>query len=484
MTGRFVGLGLLLLLGGCHGVRLERGEPLAEFVAHLERQMPSWLELYGIPGAALALVRDGEVVWSDAFGYADLDRRRELTSDAVFRVESISKSVTAWGIMSLVEQGYLNLDDPVQRYVVTGETPGSGPELREVTVAQLLSNSAGLALGRIGEEYDPAEEKPSLEEYLAREITFVAQPGARFIYSNVGYALLELVVEAVTGRSFDVFMREEVLLPLGMNHSTYALDDVLAASLPTAYDLRGVPVQPYVYPTLASGGLLATVEDVARFVAAGMESHGTTSHRVLTYESVRELHTPRIPISGLYGFVADAYASGHFTERLPDGRLAVWHGGQGHGWMSHFHAVPEAGEGIVILTNSQRSWPLMAVVLDDWARWSGLGSLGMSTISRATTALRFGIALTLIASAALVSRLAVGLNRGELSLDPLSTVGLSSRLVMASLGLILLAVLGWAIAQPYLFVSSIFPGLVGWAAVSFCALAISLIASASFHRVP
>src|SRR5690606_23440068 len=84
VTGRFVGLGLLLLLGGCHGVRSERGEPLAEFVAHLERQMPSWLELYGIPGAALALVRDGEVVWSDAFGYADLDRRRELTSDAVF----------------------------------------------------------------------------------------------------------------------------------------------------------------------------------------------------------------------------------------------------------------------------------------------------------------------------------------------------------------------------------------------------------------
>src|SRR5690606_26332007 len=119
----------------------------------------------------------------------------------------------------------------------------------------------------------------------------------------------------------------------------------------TGYDLRGAPVPPYVYPVRASGGLLATVDDVARFVAASMTTPGARTSPVLAIESVHQLHVPRVRIAGLYWFVADAYGAGHFTEELRDGRLAVWHGGQGHGWMSHFHAVPEAGDGIVILTN-------------------------------------------------------------------------------------------------------------------------------------
>src|SRR5690606_4714147 len=178
------------------------------------------------------------------------------------------------------------------------------------------------------------------------EARLVAEPGTLFMSSNVGYALLELLVEEVTGRDFADYMRDEVLLPLGMRDSTFAWDDAHGAAMPTGYDLRGSPVAPYLYPARASGGLLATVEDVGRFVA-------------------------------------DGYAAGRFVEGLQGGRRAVWHGGQGHGWMSHFHAVPEAGVGIVILTNSQRSWPLMAEVLDDWARWHGLGRVGMSAITTA-----------------------------------------------------------------------------------------------------
>ena len=456
------------------------GDPAAAFASRLEQRLPGWMERYGVPGVAVALVDDAEVVWAEAFGYADAERRRGLGVDALFRVESISKSVSAWGVMKLVERGRVGLDDPVLAHLDAGTHPelaGLGPE---VTVARLLTNSAGLPLGPIGEEYAPGAALPSLGEFLAREARLVAEPGTRFMYSNVGYALLELLVEEVTGRDFADYMRDEVLLPLGMRDSTFAWDDAHGAAMPTGYDLRCSPVAPYLYPARASGGLLATVEDVGRFVAASVAEPGAADAWPLEPESVRELQRPRVPVAGLFGFVADGYAAGHFVEELQGGRRAVWHGGQGHGWMSHFHAVPEAGVGIVILTNSQRSWPLMAEVLDDWARWHGLGRVGMSAITTAAVALRVLAGASAVAVMWLLLRTAIGLATGARRWEPFSRAHLRSRAVRVALGMAGSAALAWAAFQPYLFVSSVFPDLVGSAAASFAALAAALIVSALF----
>jgi CubicO group peptidase (beta-lactamase class C family) len=100
------------------------------------------------------------------------------------------------------------------------------------------------------------------------------EPGSAFAYSNLGYAILELLVEDVTGRPFDEYMRDQILLPLGMQDSGFTWDRGRHGTCPSGYDLRGRPVPPFLYPTRASGGLLSTLEDVGRFVAAGMTSHG------------------------------------------------------------------------------------------------------------------------------------------------------------------------------------------------------------------
>ena len=103
--------------------------------------------------------------------------------------------------------------------------------------------------------------------------------------------------------------------------------------VPLGYENDGTPVDPYVYPVKGSGGLLATVEDIARFAAAEMtgEYYGPPADRVLSMESIRALHTPQVEIPGIFGVVVDSYGFGHFSETLPDGRRALWHGGQGHG---------------------------------------------------------------------------------------------------------------------------------------------------------
>ena len=179
---------------------------------------------------------------------------------------------------------------------------------------------------------------------------------------------------------------------------------------------------------------------------------------MLGQESIRTLYTPEVEIPGLFGIVADSYGFGYFIETLSDGRQAVWHGGQGHGWMTHFHSVPESGDGIVILTNSQRSWPLIAEVLTDWARWSGFGSVKFGRITRATTALRVLIGIVVLVSLWQVYRLVRGLRSGKRRLAPLSSKTLVVRLLQAALGIGGIAVLAWSAAQPYLFVSSVFPG--------------------------
>ena len=140
---------------------------------------------------------------------------------------------------------------------------------------------------------------------------------------------------------------------------------------------KGQPIPVYVYPATASGGLFSTVDDIARFVAAGMTRFGNTGHAVLSPETIAELYVPGVDTASFYSIVFDAYGYGHFIENLSNGYRAVAHGGQGYGWMTHFHAVPETGDGIVILINSQRSWPFFVYVLSDWARWIGAGSVGM-----------------------------------------------------------------------------------------------------------
>lgn len=437
------------------------------------------MEQYDIPGVSMALVRDGMPAWTQAYGVGSRKDGRPMKTNAIFRVESLSKPVTAWGVLRLVEQGRVDLDAPVEQYLGEWELPESRYEEREITVRRLLSNSAGVALGTVGEEYRPQSDVPSLRTYLSREVRLAYKPGSEFLYSNAGFNLLELLVEEVTGRGFAAYMADEVLAPLGMKSASFTWEEAWASAVPTGYDLGGTAVPSYVYPGKASGGLFASVEDIARFVTAGMTGPYDSAPGVLSQDGLRQLYTPQVAISGIFGVVADAYGFGHFIERLPTGQKAVWHGGQGHGWMTHFHSVPEAGEGIVILTNSQRSWPLMAEVLNDWARWNGFGSVKMGRIAGGRTLMWGLVSMLALLSLGLLYRLGRGVRRGTRKWAPLSRVAWKSRLGQAALGLGGIALLIWGVAQPYLMVAAVFPTTVGWAGASLLALSVLLILSAS-----
>ncbi|HDS05702.1 MAG TPA: class A beta-lactamase-related serine hydrolase, partial [Deltaproteobacteria bacterium] len=472
---------LMSLLMGCHTSKPGAQDSLDPFSAFLDEQIPHLMARYDIPGVCLAIVRDGAPVWSGAYGYADLGQKRKMTVDAVCRVESISKSVTAWGVMRLVEQGLIDLDEPAQIYLPAFRLPQSEHSGQQITVRRLLSGNAGLPLGTIGKsvEYAPQSPMPTLQVFLDREVQLLNEPGAGFMYSNVGFNLLELLIEEVAGQDFADFMAQQVLQPLGMAHSSFSWRPSFGARIPTGYELDGTPVPPYVYPAGAAGGLFATVGDIARFVCAGM-IRSQIDHSVLMKESIAQIHTPQVEIPGLFGFVADQYGFGHFIETLADGRTAVWHGGQGHGWMTHFHAIPESGDGIVILTNSQRSWPFMAQVLTDWSRWLGIKPVKMGRITIAIKALWALIGILLLISLLKAYRLINGLLNGARKFEPFAPQYRFWRLLQFIFGLIILAALAWSVAQPYRFISSIFPQGVFWGGISLLAFSMINMITALF----
>ena len=253
-----------------------------DFRTDLDGEIPALMQSHGVPGVAIALLHGGEV-WVQSYGDADTATGRPVTADTVFQAASVSKSISAWGVMRLVEEGRLGLDVPVSRYLTRWHLPSTSFDPEGVTVRRLLSHTAGISVsGYLG--YDPAAPLPSLETELgvgpdAAEsngaVRVIYPPGEEVHYSGGGYTLLQLLVEEVSGQSFADYLKQQVLAPLGMTQSTFEWSPSVREAIATPYRTDGTVLPQYRFMAKAAGGLLTTAPDLARFVAATVGVSGT-----------------------------------------------------------------------------------------------------------------------------------------------------------------------------------------------------------------
>ena len=223
-----------------------------------------------LPGLSIAAVKDGEVVYARGFGFRDVESGAAMTPQTRVGIGSVTKSFTALAIMMLVEEGKISLDDPVDKFVPMMLRPLGEP----VRIWHLLTHSSGIpALAYaeafirhvIGEEatWLPIASVDDLKAFMSdAEGWAVAKPGERFFYLNEGYLLLGRIIEVASGESYEAFVKERILEPLGMSRTTFRREDVASDpdwATPYVIDREGKRIPSrFPFGISADGGLIST----------------------------------------------------------------------------------------------------------------------------------------------------------------------------------------------------------------------------------
>jgi CubicO group peptidase (beta-lactamase class C family) len=371
--------------------------------------------------------------------------------DTVFRVASLSKSVTAWGIMRLVEAGKVDLDKPAQDYLDRWPLPPSAFPSSAVTVRSLLNHTSGLNPG--GDLFrQPGEPAMSSLELLEKEgppaggrpspARLVAPAGAGFAYSVPGYVILQMIIEQQSRRPFADYMRAAVLSPLRMNSSSYDWDDPsIRARTASAYVDPRQALPPVIAQDRAADSLYSTGPDIARFVAAALpDPELPAGATVLQPASVNDLYgaPSSIPKFELAGIGEDLPALGYFVEQTPNGPKILTNGGYDPGWSSQFFMSPTTGDGLVVLTNGDAAEPAIAQIAAIWSSWRGLPPMKMTRAYRvlgtdASVVMGLLAMITLSFGADMMIDLAARHRRfGDFHLTALAASALESCLVLAA----------------------------------------------------
>lgn len=353
--------------------------------------------------AVFAVIQDGVIQSIHAVSVGE-----PVNVDTVFQTASLSKWITAWGVMTLVEQGKLDLDAPVSQYLTRWKLPESTFDNDKVTVRRLLSHTAGLTDGLGYAGFAPGTPVQSLEESLSRPadvspgksgvIKVGYEPGSEWRYSGGGYAILQLLIEEVSGESFENYMQQAVFRPLGMAHSSYYWTPAQGSTLAAFYDVDSKPATHYRFSAVAAVSLYTTVSDVTRFVQAHLPGkQGEPIGRGLLKSTlIEEMWRPHASKFGedIWGLGTILYAGNN------QGGFVVGHDGDNEpaiNTAARFN--PATGNGIVILETGTR---LLATRLaGEWVFWE-TGNVDVLAFSMAMPAMirlmaLGGLAIVLIA---------------------------------------------------------------------------------------
>jgi CubicO group peptidase (beta-lactamase class C family) len=306
------------------------------------------MRVLGAPGASVTVVKDGDVVWSEGFGWADMEQRVAVTPLTRFRIGSVSKSLTSIGLGLLVQEGKLDLDAPIQRYV-----PSFPVKRAPITARELAGHTAGIRHYR-GSEMLIQRHYASVTEALDifRNDTLLFTPGSRFAYSSYGFNLLSAAMERAAGEPFVHFMTRRVFEPLGLRHTVAEYADSLIpfrAHFYTRADSgNGIINAPYVDNSYkwAGGGFLSTTEDLARVGQLLLEG------ALLKPDTRQLLWTSQRTADGK----ETGYGMGWFVDRDSAGRRRVYHSGGSVGGTAYLLIYPDQKLVLALLVNSDHTF--------------------------------------------------------------------------------------------------------------------------------
>ena len=309
------------------------------------------MEENGIPGAAIVIVQDGEVIYSGGYGFANLESQEPFSStDTVVRAKSLSKLFTATAVMQLASQGKLDLHTDVNQYLVNFQLEKRF--IGDVTLIDLLTHTSGYPDRDIGTMALTASELTPLGEYLAKRMPPQQYPPGDLIsYSDHNISLAGYLVQEISGKPFDQYIQDHILQPLEMNHSSFyqpappAITQGLAAGYIWENDKFKV-VTPGYWNVAPAVALVTTASDLSHFIIAQLNNGYYKDAQILEESALEEMHqqqfTQHPRISGL---------AVTFWEHLENGRRILMHAGEGAGFANVVVLIPSEGVGYAIVCN-------------------------------------------------------------------------------------------------------------------------------------
>jgi len=324
-----------------------------------ERLFESWIHgqiaYRNLPGVAVGVVQDQQLVWAKGFGYADVDSRTPMTPTTLFRMASHSKLFTATAIMQLRDAGKIHLDDTVSTYLPWFRIQPASADDPGITIEELLTHSAGLP--REAGAHWTEMSFPDAEgiQTFIKDHVAAYPPEVRWKYSNLGFTIAGMVVETVSGEKWADYVQHHIFNPLGMTSSSV---DKPVAGLATGYGKRmpdgSRAKMPFVDARAmgAATGITSNVEDMARFVSAQFRQGKPGGNQILSTGALRIMHRVRV--------LENNWQSGNaigFAVRRDREKTYVGHGGSYFGYKTQTYMQMEPKVGVIVLTNEDDSNP-------------------------------------------------------------------------------------------------------------------------------
>jgi CubicO group peptidase (beta-lactamase class C family) len=356
---------LLLLTAGVFPARAQGEDSGSTMAALIEgRQSPNRRDLdsltlheimqkYRVPGVSVAVISGFRVHWVKGYGVADVETDRRVDVDTRFQAASISKPVTTMAVLKAVQDNRLSLDADVNTILRSWKVPDSDlTATTPVTPRALLSHTSGAGDGFGFPGYTPSQARPSLVQILGT-VFFERPPFTAYKYSGGGFVIMQLALMEALGRPFAEILRESVLDPLSMAHSTYEqpLPAALEPKAARAHNREGKALDAkwHIYPEQAAAGLWTTPTDLAAFVVEVQRALRGPAGRVLSQPMAREMVAP-VGI-GPYGL-------GLVVSRRGEGWYFS-HGGVNWGFHCALLGHVRRGYGVVVMTNSDSGTPVI-----------------------------------------------------------------------------------------------------------------------------
>ena len=324
-----------------------------------------------IPGLSISIIKDNEVVYARGYGYRDLTKLDAMKAETLMGIGSVTKSFTALAILKLVEEGRLDLYDPVDKYVPIKIKPRNLP----MTIHHLLTHSSGIpALGYaeafirsvlgLDHYWLPISNPEDIIPFMNKADKWIeAQPGEKFFYLNEGYVLLGQVISEVTGLRYEEFVKESILKPLGMKRSYFYREEIERDgnwATPYVIDRDGKHVAtPFPFGITADGGLISNVLDLARYINMYLNWGETYGVKIIDRSLLEKMLTPYIK-TPYQRYGEEAY--GYGWSIVPDfhGYKLVNHSGSVLVHTAYVGFIPDKKIGVAILANAS-GYPLSLI---------------------------------------------------------------------------------------------------------------------------